>query len=81
MDRTEMAADFYKLVAHNYVVHLHLKSSCRSIGRSDILGVLSTSCNHVELLMLYIVEQRTNRCRSYRFAIMVLFNCLQSFWV
>jgi len=54
MHSTEMTLDTSELFVVDYVVKLHVKSTLLFSSLSDILGVLATAQQDMELLILFL---------------------------
>ena len=82
MNGTEMAVNLCKLLVEDNTEHFDLKATLRFSCQGDISGVLATCCNHMELLLLVIVKERTDCDSSYRFlSVLVLSNLFKCLWV
>lgn len=63
---TEMSLNSSKLFVVDYVEQIHLETTLLSSSGCDILCILSTTKENVELLMILGVEERTDCSISAR---------------
>lgn len=81
MDRTEMASNFCKLFVENNTVHLHVETTFTGCGSCHILGVLASSTDEMELLMVGVVKERAENSTSDRLSVGEYANFFKSFRV
>ena len=81
VDGTEMAFDGGELLVVDYVEKFQLESTLLLGGHCDILGVLASAGQHVELLVFTSLEQWADGSVSAREIELEFSNLVKSFWM
>lgn len=81
MDSTEMTLDARQLLIVYYVVQLHVETTLLLGGHRDILSVLATAAQNVELLVVLLVVEWAHSSISARELILEFSDLVESHWV